>query len=280
MTSVSIVIPCYNGGDLVLSAVDSALAQSHPSVEVIVVDDGSTDPRTLAALETTADAGDARVVRQTNAGLSGARNRGIEESTGDYILPLDHDDEIAVDYAAKAAAILDAQANVGIVYARAERFGETTGEWDLPEFSMKAMFARNVIHACAMFRRSDWHAAGGYSVSLRRGYEDYDFWLRILALGREAVRINEVLFRYRDTGGSMASGMTNDDRVDALAHIFAANSDVYVQHADAMAEMLIEQQRQWDMLAHFKKRYGRLEDVISRAGGVRARLTGPRRRPH
>ena len=273
MTTVSIVIPCYNGGDMVLSAVESALAQSHPAVEVIVVDDGSTDPRTLAALETIASAGDVRVVRQPNTGLSGARNRGIEESTGDYILPLDHDDEIAADYVAKAATILDGRPDVGIVYARAERFGETTGEWDLPEFTMKAMFARNVIYACALFRRSDWLAAGGYSTTLRRGYEDYDFWLKILALGREVVRIDEVLFRYRDTGGSMASGMTHHDRVEALAQIFTANSDVYVQHADAMAEMLIEHQRQWDMLAHFKRRYGRVEDAIARLGALRARRT-------
>lgn len=265
---------------MVLSAVESALAQSHSSVEVIVVDDGSTDPRTLAALSAIDAEGRVRVFRQSNAGLSGARNRGIEESTGDYVLPLDHDDQIAHDYVDKAAAVLDAQANVGIVYSRAERFGATTGEWDLPDFTFKAMFARNVIHACGMFRRSDWQAAGGYSTDLRRGYEDYDFWLRILALGREVVRIDEVLFRYRDTGASMASGMTDTDRVEALAQIFAANADVYVQHADAMAAMLVEQQRQWDMLAHFKKRYGRIENAIARVGGFRARLTDLRRRSH
>ena len=271
MTTVSIIIPCYDGGDMLETAVASALAQSHPQTEVVVVDDGSTDPDTLRALVRIEIAGNARVVRQANAGLSGARNRGIEEAAGEYILPLDHDDEIYAAYATKAAAILDAQPNVGIVYSRAERFGATSGEWDLPEFSMKAMLARNVIHACAMFRRDDWRAVGGYSQALRTGYEDYDFWLKMLGLGRDVVRLDEILFRYRDTGGSMANEMTDQDRVDALAQIFATNSAVYVQHADAFAEMLVGQQQQWDMLAHFKQRYGRMEDVVARMGAWRKR---------
>lgn len=274
MTKVSIIIPCYNGGDMVQTAVASALSQSHPQTEVVVVDDGSTDLETLRALDRTEIVGGARVIRQSNIGLSGARNRGIEESTGDFILPLDHDDEIHADYAAKAARVLDAQPDVAIVYARAERFGATTGEWDLPEFSMTAMLARNVIHACAMFRRSDWRAVGGYSQELRRGYEDYDFWLKLLGLGRDVVRIDEILFRYRDTGRSMASAMTHQDRVEAFAHIFAMNSSLYVQHADAFAEVLVGQQQQWDMLAHFKRRYGRVEDAISRIGAWHKRRAG------
>jgi glycosyltransferase involved in cell wall biosynthesis len=279
VTSVSIVIPCFNGGDMVVSAVESALAQSHDETQVIVVDDGSTDPATLRTLDALEEAGRVLVLHQQNGGPSAARNLGIEKATGDYVLPLDHDDEIHVDYAAKAAAVLDQRPEMGIVSARAERFGASQGEWDLPEFSMKAMLARNVIHACSMYRRSDWRLVGGYATTLRSGDEDYDFWLKILGLGRGVTRLDEILFRYRDVGSSRAHTMTDRERVEALAQIFAANSDVYVQHADAMAEMLIEHQRQWDMLAHFKKRYGRVEDYIARVGGLRARLTGAQR-PH
>ncbi|MBL0749125.1 glycosyltransferase family A protein [Nocardioides baculatus] len=280
MTSVSIVIPCYNGGDMVLAAVASALGQTHDETQVVVVDDGSSDEATLRALDELRDDGRALVLSQPNGGPSAARNLGIEMASGEYILPLDHDDEIHADYVARAASVLDSEPATGIVYARAERFGASEGEWDLPEFSLKAMFARNVIHACSMYRRTDWSLVGGYSTELRSGDEDYDFWLKILALGRGVVRLDEILFRYRDVGSSRAHVMTHADRVEALARIFAANSDLYVEHADAMAEMLIEHQRQWDMLAHFKKRYGRIEDAISRAGGFRARLTGRGRTAH
>ena len=227
MTKVSIVIPCFNGGGLVREAVASALAQTHADVEVVVVDDGSTDPVTLAALEGV-DAGPARVIRQENRGLSGARNRGIEEATGDYILPLDHDDEIYPTYVAQAAAVLDEQPGVGIVYARAERFGASSGEWVLPDFTVGRMLTGNLIHASAAFRREDWRTVGGYSSALRRGYEDHDFWLKLLSLGRDVVRLDEILFRYRDTEDSLVKAMTRQDRVDAFAHSFATNSELYV----------------------------------------------------
>lgn len=255
---------------MVLDAVASALAQTHPDTEVVVVDDGSTDSVTLAAISTVESAGQARVIRQANQGLSAARNHGIEDAVGDYILPLDHDDELYADYAAKAAAVLDADESVGIVYARVERFGATAGEWHLAEFSMRNMLAGNVIHASAMFRRTDWRTVGGYSHELRRGYEDYDFWLKILGLGREVVRLDEILFRYRLTDGSMANVMSHEDRVHAFAHTFATNAALFVQHADAFAEVVVGQRDQkWEMLDHFKRRYGRVEDAISLLGALR-----------
>jgi glycosyltransferase involved in cell wall biosynthesis len=275
VTRVSIVVPCFNGGGLVRYAVASALAQSHPDVEVVVVDDGSTDSETLSALREIALLDRARVITQTNQGPCVARNRGIEESTGSYILPLDHDDEIYPDYVSKAAAILDGQSNVGIVYARAERFGASSGEWYLPSFSVGRMLTGNLIFVSAMFRREDWSRVGGYSPTLRRGYEDHDFWLRILGLDREVVRLDEILFRYRDTDGSLVKLMTRQDRVDAFAHTFASNSDLYVRHSSDFAEMVIGQ---WEMLAHYKNRYGRLEDAISRLGAVRRRIRGKGRR--
>ncbi|PKH41344.1 Glycosyltransferase involved in cell wall bisynthesis [Nocardioides alpinus] len=274
MTKVSIVIPCYNGTDMVHAAVSSALAQTHPETEVIVVNDGSTQTETLRALGELEGAGEVRVIHQDNQGLSAARNRGIQDAAGDYILPLDHDDEIRPTYAAQAAAVLDGQPNVGIVYARAERFGASTGQWDLPDFDLSTMFERNIIHPCGMFRRSDWQEANGYSTDLRVGYEDYDFWIRILGLGRDVVRLDDILFRYRDTVGSMADRMTHRDRVDAFAYTFATNHALYVQHADALAEMIVRHQREWDMLAHFKRRYGRVEDTVARAGALRRRFQG------
>ncbi len=254
---------------MVQAAVTSALAQSHPEVEVVVVDDGSTDLLTQATLERIESAGGARVVRQANQGLSGARNRGIEVATGDYILPLDHDDDMHVDYAAKAAAVLDARPNVGIVYARAERFGASTGEWHLPDFTIGRMLMGNVIYASSMFRRSDWIAVDGYSTELHRGWEDWGLWMKILGLGREVVRLDEILFRYRDTEGSMAKGMSYADRVEAFAQIFASNSAVYADNANEFADQVLGQ---WEMLAHFKGRYGRVENLISRAGALRRKL--------
>ncbi len=268
MAKVSIVIPCYNGGAMVQGAVATALAQTHADLEVIVVDDGSTDQTTTAAIDEIALSGRVRVVRQSNAGLCMARNRGIEEASGDYILPLDNDDEIYPTYAAQAAAVLDARREVGIVYSRAERFGTSTYEWHLLEFSLGRMLTQNLIPHCAMYRRDDWVTTGGYSPELRRGYEDHDFWVKILALGREVVRLDEILYRYRDTEGSLVKAMTPEDRQAAFAHTFSNNSSLYVEHATEFAQQVLGQH---DMLAHFKRRYGRIEDAISKAGALRRR---------
>lgn len=272
MTRVSIVIPCFNGADMVHDAVKSALAQTHDEVEVIVVDDGSTDPVTLSALARISAAGGVAVVRQENRGLSGARNSGIAAATGDYILPLDHDDELYPSYASKAAAVLDARGEVGIVYARAERFGATNGEWLLADFDMGQMLLGNQIFASAMFRRVDWQTVGGYSTELRNGYEDYDLWLSILGLEREVVRLDEILFRYRDTEASMLKSVDHQVHVDAFAYTFSKNASLYARHADKFAAAVIWETEQWGMLAHFKGRYGRLEDAISRLGAMRRRL--------
>src|SRR5688572_5767710 len=86
---VSVVIPTYNYGHLVAEAVDSALAQTYPAVEVLVVDDGSTDD----TWDRLARYGDRiRCVRQANAGLSAARNTGIRAAHGEYVALLDSDD--------------------------------------------------------------------------------------------------------------------------------------------------------------------------------------------
>ena len=273
MTRVSIVIPCFNGGDMVRDAIASAIGQTHEDVEIIVVNDGSTDAATLAALERADRFDGLRVINQENRGLPLALNRGIHESSGAYVIPLAHDDEFYPTYVAKAAALLDDRSEVGIVYCRAERFGASVGEWELLDFDMGRMLVDNLIFACAMYRRQDWEAVGGYSKSMSRGFEDHDFWLKLLTLGREVERIDEVLFRYRDTYGSLSNTMVTSDRIAAFSAIFSANADLYVRHAREFAEVMIGQQ---EMLRHFKQRYGRIEDQIARLGELRRKL---QRRP-
>lgn len=269
MTKVSIVIPCFNGGDMVREAVDSALAQTHPDLEVVVVDDGSSDPVTLAALAEVAQLPGVKLVRQTNQGLPMALNRGVVETTGAYLLVLAHDDQFLPPYATLAAAVLDTRPEVGIVYCRAERFGASSGEWPLPDFDIGGMLFGNMIFASAMYRRADFDLVDGYSHARRRGFEDHEFWLRILALGREVERLDEILFRYRDTDGSLSNTMVPRDRVDAFAQIFAHNSELYVDHAQEFAAVVMGH---WELLSHYKRRYGRVENAISRLGAIRRRL--------
>ena len=123
MVRVSIIITCHNLGAYLQEAVDSALAQNYSDFEVLVVDDGSTDPATVALLDRLVADPRLRVFRNPNQGVAFARNFGIDNAAGEYILPLDADDRILPDYIARAVEVLDAHPEVGFVSCHYRTFG-------------------------------------------------------------------------------------------------------------------------------------------------------------
>ena len=233
MNKVSVVIPCYNAGLDLREAVQSALAQTWPDIEIIIVDDGSTDAATRQLLDGSTWP-QVRVIRQGNAGPAAARNRAIREASGDYILPLDSDDILEPTYIAKAVAVLDARPDVGIVYCKAMKFGAERGPWELPPYALTELVIGNVIFVSAMFRRSDWELVGGFDEQLRFGIEDYDFWIKLVHRGREVVQLDEYLFNYRIREKSRTALFEQEDRkvVAAYARIFRENRDFYAEHAE------------------------------------------------
>lgn len=235
MKSVSVVIPCFNAGAHLDDAVRSALAQTHANLEVVIVDDGSTDAATVALLAN-ARWPRTRVFRQANAGPAAARNHAIREATGDYILPLDADDTIDPTYVAKAVAVLDAQPAVGCVYCKAMKFGAETGPWDLPPYRLEELVIDNVIFVTALFRKADWQAVGGFDEKLRHGVEDYDFWVKMVAAGRQVVQLDEYLFNYRVQEKSRTTRFQDglDGKVATYADIFRNNQRFYVDHAESL----------------------------------------------
>ena len=106
MPKVSVIIPCYNHGEYLDEAVESVLTQTYQNFEIIIVDDGSTDQSTIDLLKVYRKP-KTRVIRTDNQGLASARNNGIKEAKGEYILPLDADDKIGKEYLKKAVKILD-----------------------------------------------------------------------------------------------------------------------------------------------------------------------------
>lgn len=235
MKSVSVVIPCFNAGAHLDDAVRSALAQTHANLEVVIVDDGSTDAATVALLDG-AQWPRTRVFRQANTGPAAARNHAIREAAGDYILPLDADDTISPTYVAKAVTVLDTQPSVGCVYCKAMKFGAETGPWDLPPYRLEELVIDNVIFVTALFRKSDWQAIGGFDEKLRHGVEDYDFWVKMVASGRHVVQLDEYLFNYRVQAKSRTTRFQDGvgDKVATYADIFRNNQGFYVDHAESL----------------------------------------------
>ena len=193
---VSIIIPCYNQGEYLEECLKSVFLSTYENIEVIVVNDGSTDD-TKYLMDELEQKFTFNAIHQENSGPSKARNTAIKESSGDYILPLDADDKISGDYIGKAVEVLENQKAVGIVYCNAELFGEQSGKWNLPIFSLEKMLAENLIFNCGLFRREDFNKTNGYNPNMKEGWEDWDFWLSILELKREVVKLDLVGFYYR-----------------------------------------------------------------------------------
>lgn len=208
---VSVIIPCFNDGRYLIEALDSVFKQTVQEIEIIVVDDGSTDPVTLAVIDQLANDPRLRLLRHDQClGPSAARNHGIQASKGEYILPLDADDRIYPSYVEKARGMLAKDSSLEIVYCRARWFGLAFGEFRLPPYGPETMLLQNVIFATAMFRRKSWQAVSGYSENMVHGMEDYDFWLKLLSRGGKVFRLDEVLFDYRVKPRSRTVGLKRD----------------------------------------------------------------------
>ena len=245
MEKVSVIMPCYNDGKYIEEAVESVFAQTYKNIELIVIDDGSDEQETIDILNRL---GDRIVLLKTNhLRPAGARNYGITRATGKYILPVDSDDKIDLTYVAKAVEILDKNQKIGVVYCEADLFGEKSGKWDLPSYSFDKMLLDNVVFVTALFYREDWEKVGGFNTHMLAGMEDYDFWLAILALGKEIYQIPEILFHYRIKPVSRTTGFQSDyvqmqatyrQIYDNHKEFFEKNSEEY---AKVLRDALIEQ---------------------------------------
>jgi glycosyltransferase involved in cell wall biosynthesis len=200
---VSIVIPCYNYGQFVGEAVNSVLAQTIASREIIIVDDGSTDLATCLALGALSRRGGVRVIQQMNQGLPIARNNGIAQARGEYICCLDADDLIAPTYLETTIAVMESDRSVGFAYSWVEFFGDVCEIWQTKDFDPETALLGNFTSVSAVFRRDDWEESGGYSATMRGGFEDWEFWIRIASLGRRGRVISHPLLRHRRHGKTM-----------------------------------------------------------------------------
>jgi len=203
---VSVVIPCYNQAHFLAEAIESALAQTHQRVAIVVVDDGSTDATAAVAGRYV----DVRYVRQENRGLAAARNRGLGESAGECLVFLDSDDrlhpralEIGLRHLAWCRDAAFAYGRCSLVDAAGKPlpgFDRPIVEGDHYSHLLRGNFLPNP--AAIVFRRDAIEAVGAFDL-LAKGAEDYDLCLR-LARQFGACGHEEVVADYRQHGASLS----------------------------------------------------------------------------
>lgn len=194
---VSVIVPCFNQAQFLNDALQSVLNQTYPNWECIIVNDGSPDDTETIASSWCKKDVRFKYVKKQNGGLSSARNAGIQNCAGVYILPLDADDKISPNYIEECLQCIEQDPSVKVVYGKAEYFGAKRGEWKLPEFSYSQLLTRNIVYCTALYRKLDWIQAGGYDENMKSGLEDWDFWLSMISENDRVVCLQSILFHYR-----------------------------------------------------------------------------------
>ena len=213
--TISAIVPVFNGRRYLPQAVESVQLQSLPPAELIVVDDGSTDD-SLAALAGLGSGLPLRVLRQSNAGQSAARNRGAEAARGDFLAFLDQDDAWHPQHLQTLAAALAGRPEAGWAYSD---FDEMDSNGNLvthrflaehglqhPKTSLYACVAADlmVLPSASLLRKSAFSAVGGFDEALS-GYEDDDLFVRVFRAGWTHVYVPQALVRFRVHGDSSSA---------------------------------------------------------------------------
>jgi O-antigen biosynthesis protein len=221
--SVTVIIPLYNYGQFLTEALDSVAMQTIGALDVIVVDDCSTDDSPVIAsrwmARNCARFRRASVLRHlTNGGLAATRNTGFSQSQTEFVFPLDADNLLYPACLEKLSQSLN-RAPAAFAYCIIERFATPPAELP-PPFLMhihpwcpEALPAGNRIDAMVLLRRSVWMEVGGYSLRMPcQGWEDYDLWFKIAKTGGYGLHLPQILARYRVHASSMLHTVTNKEK--------------------------------------------------------------------
>jgi glycosyltransferase involved in cell wall biosynthesis len=222
---VSVIIPCYNLGAYLDEAVDSVLAQTFQDLEIIIVNDGSSDPATNAILKGY-DRPMTRVIQAAHRGVSAARNVAIEKSSGDYLCALDPDDRLDPTFLEKTVWILERDPSIAFVSTWLRTFGDEEWEWRQDRCDLVALLAECTVLTAAPVRRAAVVEAGGYDQKLGALFaEDWDLWISIVERGYRGVILPEALFHYRRTRDSNSRRWERPDFVSQVMRALVAKHE-------------------------------------------------------
>ena len=226
---VSIVIPNHDLGRFAGEAIDSALSQTHRDLEIVVVDDGSTDDSVARIREHPGFAtGAFRLLEQPNSGVCGARNAGAGAARGSFLVFLDADDTLDRQYVeACLGALRTSSPPVAYAYTAMQHFGASQDLDPSRPFDPAWLLTRNFVNASALIRRAAFEAVGGWNPEFRLGHEDHEFWIRMLDHGYVGVLVPEPLLRYRRHPGGSRNSLSVWKRRRLLADMAVRHPGLY-----------------------------------------------------
>lgn len=225
---ISVVIPCYNDGQYICETIEKLKQQTIQPIEIIIVNDGSTDKDTLAVLASFEKDPIIKVLHKENGRMSAARNWGVQHAKGNIIAALDADDYFDNHFFEKALPVFDANPTTAVVTSYIQFFGNKVGKSKPRGGNAFNFLFSNQCPACALVRKSVWDQVGGYDEQMKLGYEDWEFYIRITQLGLQVHLIPEYLLFYRQTNKSTLKNQTHPNRKQLIEYILNKHKDWYI----------------------------------------------------
>jgi len=226
------VVPYHNLGTYIADTIASIVASSYRPLEIVVIDDGSDDPASVAALERESlrYSDLLRVVRCARGGLARARNLGAHTARGEFLAFVDADDLVDPSFFGRAIDVLQRYDNVSFVYSWVRFFGDAEGCWPTWNAEFPLLLAHNMLTAFVVVRRSDFLAWGQNDPALTDALEDYDAWISMLEHGCVGVSLPDPLVQYRVRADSMYRSLSEAQMLEMYALIVERHRATYERY--------------------------------------------------
>lgn len=264
---VSVVIPCFNQACFLSECIDSVISQTYRELEIIIVNDGSTD-NTKQLIEAYKEK-DSRIIfiDQENKGLPAARNAGLKKSRGKYFLPLDSDDKLSHNYIELAVNALESHPDYRMFNTNAIVFGNINEKWNLKYQGYRSLLQGNTLMPTGLFRLNDVLEIGGYDENLRKGCEELDFFIRFLYGNEKIYHSDDYLFYYRKSDSlSLSTSAYLTNRAQLFEYIYKKHIDKYVSYFGNPLEILNQYSWAERRLPQLAKRIQELWQKVNNQG--------------
>lgn len=229
---ISIIIPCFNYGQYLPECVASCLAQTYSPFEIIIVDDGSTDAKTIDVIRTIKKENPdiVTIVRIHNQGPAAARNRGIGHAKGEYIVFLDADDLLDPAYLSETYTHLENHPKAAYCYTWSQKFGDVMSTWWAPDYDIPTLLIIDITAVTTLIKRRVFQS---FQFDTHVKYhEDWDFWITLAEHKLYGVCLHKVLFYYRQHRDSRFAHYWQDPQYifKAYRELFQKHKEFYVQY--------------------------------------------------
>lgn len=260
MKKVSVIMPCYNKAEYVEEAIESVLKQTYNNIEIIVVNDGSTD-NSSEVIKSISDRNENIIFfdEKENRGVVWARNFGIAKATGEFILPLDADDTIQATFIEKAVRILER--NSKMVISCKNVFDKDANDNKGLIDTQKIVLGDELFVCTSMFRKTDFEEVGGYKEIFNKiGCEDFELYVNFISKGYKFYKINERLFNYRRNTNKNRTSIQLSNSFKIKKKMVELYPDLYLNEKNI--EILFSSPEYIALLQKKRKKYRKLFNTM------------------